>query len=255
MGSFQKSLCILLNNSEVGFESSPKNKLISKLVWMSASTKTFLTIFLVHCPNMWWMGFWTVFGCFLGARQSYLLDRKNFVCIFESTVLTGLLYAVVAWAPFSCMALMGILRFLKRRVFTCLPHIQVSQQAYDISIGYHLVLDDPAALGEKQQKVSMSREINYHCAVRAAELEYGLSSIAHSCTVNVQGFLLDPNYEQIIFVLPNQDAARMRRSSPTLYEQLDSVNLPRIYQGYSTSFVSLQEYDNPDLLQNRQTHK
>lgn len=87
------------------------------------------------------------------------------------------------------------------------------------------------------------QEMAYHTAVRAAELEYGLSALSPPCTVNVQGFLLDPEYEEIIFVLPNSDVSRLRRSALNFYEQLDTVNLPRSFQGYRTSFVSLQEYE------------
>lgn len=99
------------------------------------------------------------------------------------------------------------------------------------------------------------QEMAYHRAVRKAELEYGLSALVPPCTVNVQGFLLDPKYEEIIFVLPTRDVSHLRRSPLTLHEQLDSVKLPRSCQGYRTSFVSLQEYDNPNLLQIRQETK
>lgn len=90
----------------------------------------------------------------------------------------------------------------------------------------------------------------YHQAVRDAELEYGLSALEPECTVHVQGFLLDPKYKKIIFVLPNADAMRLRGSktlkTPAL--QLASVKLPSHYHGYETFFVSLWEYDHADLL-------
>lgn len=97
-------------------------------------------------------------------------------------------------------------------------------------------------------KFQVSEE-KYHIAVRKAELIYGLSAIDPPCSVNVQCFLLDPTYRCIIFVLPNEDARRLRKRSlfcrKSLQQQLTSVRLPTHFEGFETSFCSLDEYDNP----------
>lgn len=92
-------------------------------------------------------------------------------------------------------------------------------------------------------------ESKYHETVRHAENEYGFSALNPTCLVNVQGFLLDPEYKTIIFVLPTIDVAQLRGSTTlrTVAEQLASVKLPLHYHGFNTAFVSLWEYENVEF--------
>lgn len=99
--------------------------------------------------NVLLLSFGFVLGALYGGFRSYRLDPRNICCIAESTFWTGVLYSLFVAFPLSSLLLLSIIRYRRGQPFLCLPYIQVSQQPYDLSIGYHFVVVDDYRRGEQ----------------------------------------------------------------------------------------------------------